>query len=148
MRETIQAFKAFLKRRGYKITGQRIAVLNEILSMDGHFEAKDLCEKFKGRTDVSRATIYRTLQLLLESGLIREAASEEKHPHYERAIGEFHGHLICLNCGEIIEFPEATVSELQRQISDKYDFELKFGKFEIFGVCRRCRGMKDETLVS
>ncbi len=139
MEQTIRAFITFLKRKGYRITEQRIAVLKEVLSMEGHFEAKDLCERFEDRSDVSRATVYRTLRLLLESGLIRETVSDEKHPHYEKTVGGFHGHLICLNCGRIVEFPESGVMDLQREISERYGFELKFGKFEIFGICRRCR---------
>jgi len=142
-------FEEFLRSRGYKVTSQRIAVFNEILSTDGHFEIEEIYRRLKRKgEDVSRATVYRTVKLMLEGGFIKETATDEKHPHYERTSTGFHGHIVCRKCGKVIEFqvseiePLRKVELLQKELSERYGFQFLSCKFEIHGICEECRGKR------
>lgn len=136
-------FEEFLKSRGYKVTSQRIAVFNEILSTDGHFEIEEIYRRLRRKgEEVSRATVYRTVKLMLEGGFIRDTATDEKHPHYEKASAGFHGHLVCLRCGKVVEFQISEVETLQRELSERFGFRFISGKFEIHGICKGCRGRR------
>jgi len=140
MRKEVQAFKSYLKSKGLRFTPERQVVLEEILSSGDHFEAEDLLIRIrkKGKR-ISKATIYRILPLLIQCGVIRKAIYNEKHMHYERLGRKHHGHMLCKNCGDIIEFSDKKIQELLDDICRKYHFDAKDQKLEITGLCQKCR---------
>ena len=134
-------FRDYLKSKGLKYTPERRLVLREIFSFHNHFDAEGLFEKLREKGEhVSRATIYRTLPLLIESGLIKEALRCQDHTHYEHVFGHpHHDHLVCLGCGRVIEFREDKIERMQELICRRYDFQSIEHRLGIRGYCNRCK---------
>jgi len=134
-------FANYLKQQGLKWTPEREKIFQEIFATEGHFEAEDLAYRLRKRgTRVSKATVYRTLPLLVKAGLIKEVIHGEKHHHYEHLHGENqHDHLICLKCGKIAEFEEEALRELEEKICKKHHFRPQNVVVEIFGYCKNCQ---------
>lgn len=135
-------FKEFLKRKGLKATKERKAILREIFSSHGHFDPEELLMRLrKRRSGVSKASIYRTIPLLLESGLIEEVIKVDKHAHYEHTYGHrHHDHMICLRCGSVIEFHSQALEDLQGRLCGEEGFMGISHTLEIRGYCKKCRG--------
>ncbi|RMA97270.1 Fur family transcriptional regulator [Hydrogenothermus marinus] len=137
-------FKKFIKEKGLKFTSQREKVLDEILNTKGHFEIEDIVQKIKNKNvNVSRATVYRTLNILKEIGIVTEVIKFNNKTIYEISLKEHHDHLICTNCGKIIEFQEKEIEELQDKICEIYGFKPTFHRLEIFGLCKDCASKED-----
>ncbi|MBM3241442.1 transcriptional repressor [Candidatus Poribacteria bacterium] len=136
-----EQFRRYLKSSGLKFTPERRLILGAAFSIEEHFEAEELFLKLWQQGDrVSKATIYRTLPLLVKSGLLREVVFGEKHAHYEHVYGhQHHEHLVCINCGKIIEVSSELLENLQTEICEQHDFEAISHKFEITGYCKDCR---------
>lgn len=141
MRKTEKDFVGYLRRHDLKLTAERGAILRETLATDGHFEVEELIFRLRGKgSKVSKATVYRTLPLLVGAGLIREVIHGEKHLHYERTHGGGrHGHLVCVKCGRIIEFEDGALSEMEERICEENHFIPNKFLMEIYGRCRKCR---------
>ena len=135
-----ERFRTFLKSEGFRFTAEREKVLEEACSIHQHFEAEDLLFRMRQHgLRVSKATVYRTLTLLVQCGLLREVIFGERHSHYEHVLGHrHHDHLICLRCGKIIEFTDETMEKLQQKICEQYRFESLRHKLEITGTCEQC----------
>ncbi|MEE8395707.1 MAG: transcriptional repressor [bacterium] len=140
-RKEKSTFFTFLAGRKLKLTRQREAVVGEIFSGEGHFEAEEVVERLKAaRQRVSRATVYRTLELLRECQLVAKLDFGEEGPLYEHLhLGEHHDHLICTVCGRVIEFHNDRLEKLQKTICREYDFLESRHSLRIFGTCGRCR---------
>lgn len=140
-------FEAFLRSRKLKLTGERMAILQAVFHEKGHFDAEHLhdCLRMK---DVSRATVYRTLDLLVQSGLVRKNSLGANHANFEAARGEdHHDHLICLHCGKVVEFYRADLEEIQDQLCREHDFRPVHHNLQIFGICPDCKGKTDEMSI-
>jgi Fur family ferric uptake transcriptional regulator len=137
----LERFVNHLKRHGLKMTRERRLILREIFSSDEHFEAEDLLMRFRTRREkVSRATIYRTFDLLNRAGLIKKSDFGENHYHYERSTGEdHHDHMICRRCGKVIEFSHPELEKLKEKICREQGFEMSSHSLQIFGYCKSCR---------
>jgi Fur family ferric uptake transcriptional regulator len=137
----LERFTIYLKRKGLKMTRERRLILREIFSSDDHFEAEDLLMRFRSRREkVSRATIYRTFDLLHSAGLIKKSDFGENHYHYERSFGhEHHDHMICRRCGKVIEFNYPELEELKEKVCEESEFEMTSHSLQIFGYCKACR---------
>ena len=137
----INRFQDFLARQGQKLTSERTALLKEIFSTHYHFEADELLFKMKEKgAKISRATVYRTLELLVKSGMVRRVHLGEDHYHYEHVSGNsHHDHLICTVCGGVIEFHDETLEQRQREICERKKFTPTFHNLQILGVCDSCR---------
>jgi Fur family ferric uptake transcriptional regulator len=136
-----EKFAEYLSSKGLKFTLQRRLVLEEVFSRHGHFEVDDIVLglKQKGKK-VSRASVYRTLPLLTQSGLLREVHSNEKHSHYEHVFGHnHHDHLICVKCGRIFEVEDSQLEEMQDIICNRLSFKPISHKLEITGLCKECQ---------
>jgi len=132
-------FKDFIKEKGLKFTSQREVVLDEILDTKGHFEIEDIVHNIKKKNvNVSRATVYRTLNILKDMGLITEVIKFNNKTIYEISLKEHHDHLICTSCGKIIEFHEEEIEKLQNKICKDYNFNPSFHRLEIYGLCSDC----------
>jgi Fur family ferric uptake transcriptional regulator len=134
-------FRDFLALQGQKLTNERAALVREIFSIHYHFEADELLFKMKEKSlKISRATIYRTLELLVKSGMVRRVHLGEDHYHYEHVSGNsHHDHLICTTCGHVIEFHDEPLEQRQREICERKKFTPTFHNLQILGVCDACR---------
>lgn len=135
-------FTRFLRLKKLKLTRQREAVFNIIFSGEGHFEAEELVHQLKnGPVRVSRATVYRTMELLRECQLVQKLELGGTGSLYEQVQpGGHHDHLICLGCGRVIEFHDDKLERMQGEICRGYDFAETHHSLRIFGKCGQCRG--------
>ena len=139
MNEVRERFAAFLKKRGQRSTTERFAVLNALYDTPDHVDADTLYARLQSDgIRVSRATVYNTLDLLLESDLAARHQWGQNQARYERAWAYWqHDHLICLDCGEILEFCDPRLQEIQETVADLYGFEVSRHALTIYGQCRR-----------
>jgi Fur family transcriptional regulator, ferric uptake regulator len=137
----IGRFQDFLLQQGLKLTTERSALVREIFATHYHFEADELLFKMKQKgLKISRATVYRTLELLVKSGMVRRVHLGEDHYHYEHVTGNsHHDHLICTTCGGVIEFHDEVLEQRQRDICEKKKFTPTFHNLQILGVCDACK---------
>jgi Fur family transcriptional regulator, ferric uptake regulator len=133
-------FRVFLADRNLKLTRERDEIFQAILGTDSHFAPDDLFLQMKANgSKVSRASVYRTLPLLVESGLIEEVERVDKHAHYERMPKSgHHDHMICGRCGRVIEFYSEELEKLQNRICRQKQFKDVRHSLEIHGVCNKC----------
>ena len=136
----ITRFGDFLQQQGLKLTSEREALVREIFSIHYHFEADELLFKMKqNNVKISRATVYRTLELLVKSGLVRRVHLGEEHYHYEHVRGDsHHDHLVCTACGSVIEFNDPELEQRQLEICARKKFTPTFHNLQILGVCDSC----------
>jgi Fur family ferric uptake transcriptional regulator len=134
-------FGEFLKRKGLKTTRERTALFDEIFSTHRHFDADDLVLRMREKgKKISRATVYRTLELLTECGLVgRVRLNEEKYRYERLQKGEHHDHLVCTSCGRIIEFVEPRIERLQDVVCERYGFLATSHSHQIRGFCASCQ---------
>lgn len=134
-------FAQFLKRKGLKATRERTGVFDEIFSSHQHFDADDLVSRMRERgRKVSRATVYRTLEILYECGLVgRVRLNEEKYRYERLRQGEHHDHLVCTSCDRIIEFVDPRIEALQDAVCLERDFVATSHSHQIWGLCGPCR---------
>lgn len=136
-----EIFRKYLERRGLKLTAERQALFDELFVRHEHFEADELLVRLRAKhTKISRATIYRTLDLLVDSGIVGRVRIGESGYRYERLrAGEHHDHLICTECGRVIEFYEPRIEVLQDEVCDRHGFLAISHSHQLRGICRRCR---------
>jgi Fur family ferric uptake transcriptional regulator len=141
MKKEKEIFKKYLFGKGLKLTSERELILEEVFSRHDHFDAEDLSQAFRARSEnVSRATIYRTLPLLVESGLVQEALRCGERVCYEHIYGhKSHGHMICMGCGKIIEFENSELEKIKKKVCKEHDFRPVEFRFGIKGYCRDCQ---------
>ena len=134
-------FRTVLRKEGLKITPQRIAVLKEVIKDKGHRECEDIYLAIKrSKTYVSRATVYRTLDILVQNQFIRKLNLGDGKARYENKINSLHhDHLICVICHKIIEFVDQDIEMLQEKIAIKNEFSLKRHVHQLFGICKECQ---------
>jgi len=131
-----------LRRAELRVTPQRVLLLEIIRDSAGHLDADEIYSLARDRHPrISLSTVYRTLSLLKEVGLVRELDFDEEHHHYELCdTGEGkHYHLYCLGCGNVIEFESPLVKELQEHLAQEHDFEIMDCQVVVSGYCARCR---------
>lgn len=133
-------FREFLRTKGLKFTRGRSIIAREVSGLDTHFDIEGLYKILKSkRLRVSRASLYRTIPLLVESGLLVEIRTIDSHTHYENTLSKkHHDHLICLGCGTIIEFHSEFLERLQEKICLTEKFKGIRHVLEIQGYCRHC----------
>lgn len=135
-----QVFVEYLQENGLSLTPQRKVIVETFLETEGHFPAERLCELVREKArDVGQATVYRTLKLLLESGLADTIDSGDGNTLYEHAYGhDHHDHLICLRCDKRIEIFDETIEKRQEAVASKYEFKLKRHRMYLYGLCPSC----------
>jgi len=138
----IRRFQRFLAKRNLKMTAARRSVLDAVFATHDHFDADQLMFILRNRgSRVSKATVYRTLSLLVESGLVREMRLTERRHVFEHVFGHsHHDHLVCSQCGRIIEFADEHIENLQKRVCDRMKFEPTHHSLKIYGLCSQCRG--------
>ena len=134
----------YLKERKLRLTRERFLLFQQIMHTNKHFDADELYASLRSKgLKSSRATVYNTLDLFLECGLISKYRFDERHTHYEKALGRpRHDHLICLKCGDIIEFVHDKLDTIQREVCEENKFEPHNSTMQIFGICCKCKSKK------
>ena len=119
-------FKALLIKEGLKVTTSRLSILDDILSSDSHRECEQIYEDLlNSDVKVSRATIYRTLDVLVKYEYVRKLDIGDGKVRYERKLGtKHHDHMICVETGDIIEFHNNQIETLQDQIAERNGYEI------------------------
>ena len=137
----LNRFKEALKKEGLKYTPQRTAVLEEIIKDKGHRESEEIYLALKkSGQHVSRATIYRTMDILVNNGFARKMNLGDGRARYESKVNSpHHDHLVCMDCGLIIEFMDQKIEDLQDEIAIQYEFQLKRHIHQLFGLCKKCQ---------
>jgi len=139
-RRALKEFRETIKKSGLKYTPQREKIFKVILSTKGHFEIEELVHRIRSKNiEVSRATVYRTLEILKNLGYVSEVIKFKNKTIYEVALKDHHDHLICRKCGRIIEFHSDEIEKIQTKICEEYSFRPEFHRLEIFGLCKECQ---------
>ncbi|MFQ5844433.1 MAG: Fur family transcriptional regulator [Planctomycetota bacterium] len=146
IQQATDVFRRFLKKKDLKVTRQREILLRRIFQREEHFTVESLEERVKG-DGISRATIYRTLQLMRECGLVEEVEFGDERRHYEHVFGHRpHDHLVCVDCNKVFEVPAEDITELRKSIAQRLGFapvghslrvEVRCEDLRRNGVCNR-----------
>ena len=141
MKREFQKFGAYLRSRSLKLTRTRKLIFREIFARPAlHPNAEEIHQRLRAQKKrVSLATIYRTLNLLVKSGLVSSIDLGEDHSHFEPEGGQAaHGHLICLSCGKVLEFSQAEIQGAIDRIGGEKGYQLDKFSIQVFGFCRDC----------
>ncbi|MDP9150904.1 MAG: transcriptional repressor [Myxococcota bacterium] len=131
-------------KKGLRSTGQRTLIVETFFRSENHVSIEELLALVRA-TDhrIGYATVYRTLKLLTECGVANERRFGDGLTRYELADdASHHDHLICLECGDITEFEEQRIEELQERVAKTYGFELRSHKHELYGLCSKCQAAR------
>jgi Fur family ferric uptake transcriptional regulator len=135
----------YLALHGLKQTRQREAILEAFLDAGGHITSEELYERVRGpHPEIGAATVYRSLKLFCDAGIAHPSHFRSGVTVYEHRAGH-HDHLICVGCGEIVEFECSLIEGTQLEIADRYGYRLVNHRHDLYGYCRRCQtsGQKD-----
>jgi Fur family ferric uptake transcriptional regulator len=141
MRSELEIFKEYIQTRGLRQTPEREKILREIVAIEGHFDVDELYLRLRHQgSKISKASIYRTLPLLVDCGLIREVDYTDGHWHYEHIYGlPHHCHLRCLECGAIVEFEEALLTCVEQKLAWRFGYIITNHTLEVQGYCPECQ---------
>jgi len=145
-----EAARESLKRKGIRLTRQRQLLLDLIDKTGEHLDADGLYQLArKHDPKLNRVTVYRTLKLLKEGGLVDELDlmhySGDQH-YYETRKKQEHAHVVCLRCGKVEEFFGDPLSRLRRQVESHFGFQILIARTEIGGYCSRCQSMRAQEI--
>jgi len=139
METWLKRFEKYLNDKGLRHSRPRNLVAQEFFRSDGHVGIESLYKRVhRINPKVGIATVYRTLNLLVESDLAVKRDFLTGVPTYERMPEVHHDHLLCTQCGDIIEFHQDQIEKLQDLVAKKYRFHLDFHKMELYGRCHKC----------
>ena len=141
-----EVLERYMAERGLKSTRQRSLIIDIFFGMGGHHSVEELWSRVRTQdAKVSVATVYRTMKLLSDCGLAHARNFGDGQTRYEAAIGRHHhDHLICTNCGQIVEFENDRIEALQDAVARKHGFKVISHKMELYGLCKDCQ--KSEAL--
>jgi Fur family transcriptional regulator, ferric uptake regulator len=136
----LKMFTRYLKGQGLRLTHQRDTIVEVFLRTSGHVTLDDLyLSVMKVDKRIGQSTLYRTMKLLVASGLAHAHHFSDAPTRYEVAIeGQHHDHLICLGCGKILEFENPAIEKLQDEVAESFGFRIHYHRMELYGECREC----------
>lgn len=139
-------FEEHIKKRGLRRTMQRELILEVFLETEDHLSSEDLYWLVQKKdANVGQTTVYRTLKLLTDAGLAREVRLGDGRTYYEHHLDhEHHDHMICTECGEVIEFFSAEIEALQDEMAAKFKFKPTHHSLRILGLCENCQAKEEE----
>lgn len=133
-------FTQKLQQHGYRVTRARRAIIETLLASGGHISADQLAAQVhEADTAVGRMTVYRTLDLLCEMGLLRTVYQGTGAAHYILLEGGHHHHLVCDQCHTVVEFEECVLEGLEEKIGERFGFQIAGHLVEFYGVCPDCQ---------
>jgi Fur family ferric uptake transcriptional regulator len=132
--------QTYMAKRGLRSTEQRRLIIDTFFNSPEHVTIDQLLLKVREvDPGVGYATVYRTMRMLSDGGIVQERKFGDGFTRYELSDdGAHHDHLICLDCGNITEFEEPLIEELQERIAARYGFHVRHHKHELYGICREC----------
>ena len=135
-----QTFLAFLRSRGLRATAERRLLIREIFAHHGHIDAESILRAVRARgLSISRATVYRNLELLVDSGLALKVRLSGRRFLYEHVHqGQRHNHLACRRCGRLVEFVSPGITALLGEICRAHGFDVRQNQLQILGLCAGC----------
>ena len=135
------SFETFLEKKGLKYTRERKRIYDKVRLFSEHFDGEKLYEILrKEDNDIARGTVFRTIPLLLESGVIQLSVGKGKGEFFERSsVKGHHDHILCVGCGKVIEYHCEEIEQLQDKICKKYGAELLFHDHKLYVRCAKCR---------
>ena len=138
---TEKKIEKILRKYGYKITPQRRTILDAIIDINEHLTPVAIYDRVSREyPGIGLVTIYRTIEILTRLGLICEMhAGGNCRSYLMRRPSEHHHHLICSDCGKVVDFTDCDLGELERRLSREADFKINGHLLEFVGQCRNCR---------
>lgn len=142
------ALDDYLTKKNLKQTRQRKQIVELFINMKSHISAEELHEAARqSGHQIGLATIYRTLNLLAEAGLAEQKSFGEGRFVYEVSTpGEHHDHIICLDCGAVIEFENDEIEKLQEKVAVLHEMELTTHRLDLYGRCRKVNCDRQPTV--
>ncbi len=140
-----QHIGALLQEQGFRVTPQRLLILQTVQESDGHLSAEEIYAKVaevNPYLDIS--TVYRTLEKFVALGLLHKTDLGHEHTHYEWAEGP-HQHAICERCGSVDHFDNDLLSPVWRELERRHGFQSSKATLAVFGLCRTCRDVASRT---
>ena len=145
MSERVDYLPDLFRAAGRRLTRQRRIILETLQRSGGHLEAQALHSRVKDRyPSISLATVYRTLAVLREMGLVEQHLLGEEHSHFETS-GESHHHFTCLGCGEVVEFDTEMVKEMIRKLHERRGIRVTAAHLQLSGHCAQCQAEDGEA---
>ena len=138
----IRLFGRYLRETGLPVTHQREVVADVVFGSEGHLSVDDIAAVLRDRDErIGKATIYRTLDLLVRSRLVAEHDFGEGFKRYEHRLSSHpvHEHLICLECGKVVEFESYELFNVENRIRHEHGFVPVRRRLEIYGLCKECQ---------
>ena len=141
MQKEVKQFCDFLKKKDLKLTPQRVRIAETVFSAHKHFTADQLYEWVKKVEPlVGKVTVYRTLEQLVESGMVDEFSLKKGVSTYEHVVGhDHHDHLLCVRCGKIEELSSPKLEKLKRDEAETRGYEVISHSLKIYGLCPACK---------
>ncbi len=140
MSESRHDLREAFREAGRRLTSQRCLILDVLRESDEHLDAEAVHDEAKRTApDISLATVYRTLTLLEELGLVEEHRLGEGHSHYEAVQDEPHYHFTCRKCGRVLEFDAPLVSRIARELGEREGIRVTKAHLHFTGYCERCQ---------
>jgi Fur family ferric uptake transcriptional regulator len=139
--DELAVFRAFIKKKNLRNTTEREVILQAIMASAEHFDADKLYLQLRQKNHkVSKASIYRTIPLLLECELIQQSFYQDGRIVYEHIFGQgHHCHLRCLECGMVVEYSLEDLQRVEQKLSARYGFAVQGHRLEVYGICPQCR---------
>jgi Fur family ferric uptake transcriptional regulator len=139
--EVKSIFSAYLERKALRKTTERYTILEEIYLRDDHFEADALFNDIKSKSfNISRATVYNTLELLVSCDLIKKHQFGKNLAQYEKSYGyKQHDHIICVDCKKVVEFCDPRIMQIQTMMGELLNFKITHHSLYMYGICGNCQ---------
>ncbi len=140
--QLLESFKELLKKNNLKFTIQREVILETLYGSDAHLTPEALHHLIQNKhpdLKTGIATVYRTLALLEESGVVTSLSFGAQGKKYELGAKEHHDHLICTECGKITEFVDEEIEKRQHFITKELGFKMEDHSMQIYGICSQCQ---------